>query len=94
MKVSVAVIIILSTVALYPSSGFSQQAGGSTQTAAPAGGTASQPSAPFLSQQRTPTTNIIGSPSSQPSQGLGIQCTPVEQGIVGLIIGPTDLCDR
>jgi hypothetical protein len=93
MKVSVAVIITLSTVLLSSSEGFSQQAGGSTQTAAPAG-TASQPSAPFLSQQRTPTINIIGSPASQPSQGLGIQCTPVEQGIVGLIIGPTDLCDR
>jgi hypothetical protein len=94
MKVSAALIIVLSTVVLSSSDGFAQQAGGSTQTAAPAGGTGSQPAAPFLSQQRTPTINIIGSPASQPSQGLGIQCAPVEQGIVGLIIGPTDLCDR
>jgi hypothetical protein len=30
----------------------------------------------------------------QPSPGLGIECTPVEQSIAGLVIGPTDLCDR
>ena len=91
MKVSVAVIIILSTILLYSSRGFSQQAGGSPQPASPSGGKASQP---FLSQQRGARITIIGSPPSQPSRGLGIECTPVEQGIAGLIIGPTYLCDR
>jgi len=91
MKVSVAVIIILSTILLYSSRGFSQQAGGSPQPASPSGGKASQP---FLSQQRGARITIIGSPPSQPSRGLGIECTPVEQGIAGLIIGPTDLVLR
>ena len=92
MKLSVAVIIILSTVLLYPSSGFSQQAAGSPQPGGASAGRAAQPFAPFLSQQRGTRITIIGAPASQPSRGLGI--SPVEQGIAGLIIGPTDLCDR
>ena len=42
----------------------------------------------------SPTIRIIGSPTVQPSRGSRLECTPVEQGIVGFIIGPTDLCDR
>jgi hypothetical protein len=40
------------------------------------------------------TIRVIGTPPVQPSRGLGVECTPVEQSIVGVIIGPTDLCDR
>ena len=40
------------------------------------------------------TVRVIGTPSVQPSPGLRVECTPVEQSIAGLIIGPTDLCDR
>lgn len=40
------------------------------------------------------TIRVIGTPTVQPSRGLGVECTPVEQSIVGVIIGPTDLCDR
>jgi len=40
------------------------------------------------------TIRVFGSPTVQPARGLGRECTPVEQGIAGLIIGPTDLCDR
>jgi hypothetical protein len=94
MKLSVAVIMILSTVLLYPSSGFSQQAAGSPQPGGASAGRAAQPFAPFLSQQRGTRITIIGAPASQPSRGLGIECSPVEQSIAGLIIGPTDLCDR
>ena len=94
MKLSVAVIMILSTVLLYPSSGFSQQAAGSPQPGGASAGRTAQPFAPFLSQQRGTRITIIGAPASQPSRGLGIECSPVEQGIAGLIIGPTDLCDR
>jgi hypothetical protein len=47
----------------------------------------------FFSSTR-PTIRIIGSPTVQPSPGSRLECTPVEQEIAGLIIGPTDLCDR
>jgi len=94
MKLFVAVIMILSTVLLYPSSGFSQQAAGSPQPGAASAGRTAQPFAPFLSQQRGTRITIIGAPASQPSRGLGVECIPVEQSIAGLIIGPTDLCDR
>jgi hypothetical protein len=40
------------------------------------------------------TVRVIGTPTVQPSPGLRVECTPVEQSIVGVIIGPTDLCDR
>jgi hypothetical protein len=40
------------------------------------------------------TVRVIGTPTVQPSPGLGVECTPVEQSIAGVIIGPTDLCDR
>src|SRR5262249_28566768 len=42
----------------------------------------------------TATIRVFGSPTVQPARGLGIECTPVEQSIAGVIIGPTDLCDR
>jgi formate-dependent phosphoribosylglycinamide formyltransferase (GAR transformylase) len=50
-----------------------------------------------LAQQVPPpsaTVRVIGTPTVQPSPGLGVECTPVEQSIAGVIIGPTDLCDR
>lgn len=40
------------------------------------------------------TVRVTGTPTVQPSRGLGVECTPVEQSIAGVIIGPTDLCDR
>ena len=32
--------------------------------------------------------------TNQPNPGGNVECSPVEQSIVGDIIGPTDLCDR
>lgn len=94
MKLSVALALLAATIALLSSSeGFSQQAtqGGTVTnvTRAP-----NQPAAPALAQRGTTTIRVIGSPSIQPSPGLGIECTPVEQDVVGFIIGPTNLCDR
>jgi hypothetical protein len=40
------------------------------------------------------TVRVFGTPTVQPSPGLRVECTPVEQSIAGVIIGPTDLCDR
>src|SRR5262245_37381827 len=42
----------------------------------------------------SPTIRVIGSPTIQPSPGSRQECTPVEHDIAGLIIGPTDLCER
>jgi hypothetical protein len=94
MKLSVALGLLVATIALLSSSeGFSQQAteGGTTTsvTRAP-----NQPAAPALAQSGTTTIRVIGSPSIQPAPGLGIECTPVEQDVVGFIIGPSNLCDR
>lgn len=54
MKLSVAVIMILSTVLLYPSSGFSQQAAGSPQPGGASAGRTAQPVAPFLCRRSPP----------------------------------------
>src|SRR5262249_18437837 len=35
----------------------------------------------------SPTIRILGAPTVQPSRGSRLECTPVEQGIVGFIIG-------
>src|SRR5215831_18954884 len=108
MKLSGAVIVISSTVlVLYSSSGFSQQRAGSsaastssstssTGSSAATTNTSSrqtQPFQPFLPPP-TATTRNIGSPTVQPSSGVRVECTPVEQEIAGFIIGPTDLCGR
>src|SRR5262249_34319973 len=56
-----------------------------------------QPTNPTVStffSPPTPTIRVIGSPTVQPSPGTRQECTPVEQDIVGFIIGPTNLCDR
>src|SRR6478672_124136 len=91
MKLSLAVLAVASAgVLLYPSSGFAQQQGGTSGTST---NTSSQLTQPFVPPP-TPTISITGKPTIQPSPGLNQECTPVEQAIAGLIIGPTDLCDR
>ena len=53
-----------------------------------------QPTSAVLFPPVTATIRVFGAPTVQPTRGLGIECTPVEQSVVGVIIGPTDLCDR
>jgi hypothetical protein len=48
----------------------------------------------FISSGRSPSIRIIGAPRNQPNPGRNVECSPLEQSIVGDIIGPTDLCDR
>ena len=52
------------------------------------------PSSLLVFPPQSATVRVIGTPTVQPSRGLGVECTPVEQSIAGVIIGPTDLCDR
>jgi len=88
MKFTLAAILVL---AFYVSPAFSQEQTGSsavplTTTVGPL---------PLVGQPvQSATIRVFGSPTVQPARGLGIECTPVEQSIVGVIIGPTDLCDR
>jgi hypothetical protein len=93
MKLSAAVVVLAAISFLCCSPALAQQQGG-LPTASPSGST--QQSLPFATfpTQRGARIRTTGSPSNQPSPGLGIECTPVEQGIAGVIIGPTDLCDR
>jgi hypothetical protein len=97
MKLTLAAILVL---AFYVSPAFSQEQTGSsavplTTTVGPLP-LVGQPvqSSAALSAPVTATIRVFGSPTVQPARGLGIECTPVEQSIVGVIIGPTDLCDR
>jgi hypothetical protein len=97
MKFTLATILMLS---LYVSPAFSQEQAASsavplttTVGPKPLAGQQVQSSA-ALFPQVSATIRVFGSPTVQPARGLRIECTPVEQGIAGLIIGPTDLCDR
>jgi hypothetical protein len=49
----------------------------------------SRPSRPGNPRMRVP-----GAPRIQPSPGLGVECTPIDQRVVGAMLGPSDLCDR
>ena len=76
-----------------------QQAGAQTDNSeSGGGGAAASRSGPradvFVSSGRSSTIRIIGAPRNQPNPGRNVECSPVEQSIVGDIIGPTDLCDR
>src|SRR5262245_59642866 len=93
MKLPVAVLAISSALLLLaPSPGFAQQAGSSGATTNTSS-RQTQPFQPFFTPP-SPTIRVIGSPTVQPSPGTRQECTPVQQDIVGFIIGPTDLCDR
>ena len=93
MKLPVAVLAMLSTaLLLYPSPGFAQQTG-SSGASTNSSNRQTQPFQPFFPPPSS-TIRILGAPTVQPSRGSRLECTPVEQGIVGFIIGPTDLCDR
>ena len=93
MKFSLAVLAIASAgLLLCPAPGFAQQ-GGTSGATTNTSSRQTQPFQPFL-PPTSPTITILGAPTVQPSPGTRQECTPVEQEIAGLIIGPTDLCDR
>ena len=94
MKLSLAVLALaFAGVLLHPSAGFAQQ-GGTSGASTNVSSQQTQPFQPFFPTPPSPTIRTLGVPTVQPSPGLRQECTPVEQGIAGLIIGPTDLCDR
>jgi len=89
MKLAMAPVLMLGLCA---SPTFAQQA---ATEAVNARALAQQVPSPLLVFPPPNTSvRVIGSPSVQPTPGLRVECTPVEQSIAGLIIGPTDLCDR
>src|SRR5258708_23427649 len=94
MHLSPAVLALAAAgVLLYPSAGFAQQQGGTSGVSTNTSSQQTQPFQPFFPTP-SPTIRITGAPSVQPSPGLRQECTPVEQEVAGLIIGPTDLCAR
>src|ERR1700730_11770213 len=94
MRLSLAVLAVASAgVLLDPSAGFAQQQGGTSGASTNTSSQQTQPFQPFVPPPNS-TIRVTGTPTVQPSPGLRQECTPVEQGIAGLIIGPTDLCDR
>jgi formate-dependent phosphoribosylglycinamide formyltransferase (GAR transformylase) len=89
MKLAIALTVMLGLCA---SPTFAQQA---ATEAVNARALAQQvPSSLLVFPPPSATVRVIGTPTVQPSRGLGVECTPVEQSIAGVIIGPTDLCDR
>jgi hypothetical protein len=89
MKLAMALAVMLGLCA---SPTFAQQA---ATEAVNARALAQQvPSSLLVFPPPSATVRVIGTPTVQPSRGLGVECTPVEQSIAGMIIGPTDLCDR
>jgi hypothetical protein len=89
MKLAIALAVMLGLCA---SPTFAQQA---ATEAVNARALAQQvPSSLLVFPPPSATVRVIGTPTVQPSRGLGVECTPVEQSIAGVIIGPTDLCDR
>jgi hypothetical protein len=94
MKLSLAVLAVASAgVLLDPSAGFAQQQGATSGASTNTSSQQTQPFQPFFPTP-SPTIRVLGAPTVQPAPGLRQECTPVEQNIAGLIIGPTDLCDR
>jgi hypothetical protein len=91
MKLTLAAILVLS---FSVSSAFSQeQAGSSAVPLTTTVGQQAQSSA-LSFPPASATIRVFGSTPVQPARGLKVECTPVEQSIAGVIIGPTDLCDR
>jgi hypothetical protein len=79
---------------LFASAAFAQQASAPTNGTGAGRSAVNQGAGVFISSGRSSTIRIIGTPTNQPNPGRNVECSPVEQGIAGLIIGPTDLCDR
>jgi hypothetical protein len=90
MKLAVAVTIL----SLCASMAFAQQQVGSSTLSSSATAGRQGQSPPLTFPPPSATIRVIGTPAVQPNRGLGVECTPVEQSIAGVIIGPTDLCDR
>ena len=93
MKLTLSVFIALF---LFGSAASAQQATGAVTNsgAGTTQGVTGRGTGIFISSGRSSTIRTIGTPTNQPNRGRSVECSPVEQGIVGLIIGPTDLCDR
>src|SRR5262249_52880282 len=93
---SAAVAALFAALSLYPSQGFAQQDVGTPVASGGVGISSNRQTQAFgpSSSQSVARIRVIGTPGIQPNPGLGIECTPVEQSIVGVIIGPTNLCAR
>jgi len=89
MKLAIALAVMLGLCA---SPTFAQQA--ATEAVSARALAQQVPSSLLVFPPPSATVRVIGTPTVQPSRGLGVECTPVEQSIAGVIIGPTDLCDR
>jgi hypothetical protein len=89
MKLAITLVLMLGLCA---SPAFAQQA--ATEVVSARALAQQVPSPLLVFPPASSTVRVIGSPTVQPSPGLGVECTPVEQSIAGVIIGPTDLCDR
>ena len=73
---------------------FAQQVGAQPDNSASGGNRSGPRASVFISSVRSSIIRIIGAPRNQQNPGRNVECSPVEQSVVGDIIGPTDLCDR
>jgi hypothetical protein len=90
MKLAVVMMILF----FCSSSAFAPQEVGSSAFSSSATTGQQGQSPPLSFPPPSATIRVIGTPAVQPLRGLGVECTPVEQAIAGVIIGPTNLCDR
>jgi hypothetical protein len=94
LTLSVLIALLLSAAAAYAQQSTVASTNPDAGTGTTQSATGRQGSGVFISSGSSPTIRIIGTPINQPTPGKDVECTPVEQEIVGLIIGPTDLCDH
>jgi hypothetical protein len=90
MKLTLTMLLFL----LFAWAAAAQQANAPINGPSASGSGRSQATGVFMSSGRSSTIRILGAPTNQPNRGRNVECSPVEQEIAGLIIGPTDLCDR
>ena len=95
LVVSVLIVLFLSASAVRAQQAASAPANSVADTAPTQARSADgQGSGNFISSGRSTSIRIIGTATNQPNPGRNIECSPIEQELSGLIIGPTDLCDR
>jgi hypothetical protein len=86
-----AIVTCTVVVGIQPGRAQNGQSGTGSQTSGQSA-SQNQPAAP--ARPGNPRMKVPGAPRIQSSPGLGVECTSIEQGIAGAMLGPADLCDR
>jgi hypothetical protein len=84
--------LLVAGLAAFPVSAASAQDEDAAIFASPRSQTRIEQQTITIAPAPVPRIRIFGAPRTQPNQSVTIECSPVEEELAGVIVGPNNLC--